>query len=163
MSATIDFEKESYSEVRDVVTTIVHNRMNAGTPMDVETHTSCASTRSSHMEKAESTKTTQTKITAASSTATEMKKADPYASWERTRKGDGRPKASRRRKRDTSTEHAANSGRRVTEAEAAGVKGAKADGNGEQNGQGDDTPRVGMDTKVDTTTTTAATREEASS
>ena len=39
-STNIDFEKDSQSEIRDVVTTIVHNHMNAATPMDVDTHTS---------------------------------------------------------------------------------------------------------------------------
>ena len=35
-STNTDFEKDSYSENRDVVTTIVHNHMNAATPMDVD-------------------------------------------------------------------------------------------------------------------------------
>ena len=39
-STNIDFEKNSYSEIRDVVTNIVHNHMNAATQMDVDTHTS---------------------------------------------------------------------------------------------------------------------------
>ena len=37
-STNIDFEKDSQSEIRDVVTKIVHNHMNAATPMDVDTH-----------------------------------------------------------------------------------------------------------------------------
>ena len=37
-SANTDFEKDSYSEVRDVVTPTVHNHMNAATPRDVCTH-----------------------------------------------------------------------------------------------------------------------------
>ena len=101
--------------------------------------------------------TNQTKIRAASSTVIMMRKVDLDASWERTQKEDGRPKASRRRK-DNSTEHATIAGRRVTEAETAGGKGAKAKVNRRATG---DTPRVSMDTKVDTTTT-AATIEEAS-
>ena len=32
----IDFEKDKYGEIRDIVTTIVHNRMNAASPMDVD-------------------------------------------------------------------------------------------------------------------------------
>ena len=36
----IDFERDSYSEIRDLFTTIVHNHMKAATPMDVDTHTS---------------------------------------------------------------------------------------------------------------------------
>ena len=39
-SSNIDFEKDSCSEIRDVVTTIVHSHMNAATPTDVDTHTS---------------------------------------------------------------------------------------------------------------------------
>ena len=35
-STNIDFEKDSYSEIRDVVTTIVHNHMSASSPMDVD-------------------------------------------------------------------------------------------------------------------------------
>ena len=35
-STNIDFEKDKYSEIRDVVTTIVHNHMNASAPMDVD-------------------------------------------------------------------------------------------------------------------------------
>ena len=35
-STNIDFEKFKYSEIRDVVTTIVHNHMNASAPMDVD-------------------------------------------------------------------------------------------------------------------------------
>ena len=34
-STNIDFEKDSHSEIRDVVTTIVHHH----TPPDVDTHT----------------------------------------------------------------------------------------------------------------------------
>ena len=37
-SANIDFEKDSYTEIRDVVTTIVHDHMNASAPMDVDAH-----------------------------------------------------------------------------------------------------------------------------
>ena len=39
-STNIDFENDSYSEIRGVVTTIVHTHMIAATPMDVDTHTS---------------------------------------------------------------------------------------------------------------------------
>ena len=39
-STNIDFEEDSHSEVRDVVTTTVHNTMNAATSMDLDTHTS---------------------------------------------------------------------------------------------------------------------------
>ena len=39
-STNMDFEKDSYSEIRDVVATFVHNHMNAPTTMDVDTHTS---------------------------------------------------------------------------------------------------------------------------
>ena len=35
-STNIDFEKDTYSEIRDVVTTIVHNHMNVASPMDVD-------------------------------------------------------------------------------------------------------------------------------
>ena len=101
--------------------------------------------------------TNQTKIREASSTVIMKRKVDLDASWERTRKEDGRPKASRRGK-DNSTEHATIAGRRVTEAETAGGKGAKAKVNRRATG---DMPRVSMDTTVDTTTT-AATIEEAS-
>ena len=38
-SSRIDCEKDSYSETRDVVTTIVHNHMSAATPLDVNNHT----------------------------------------------------------------------------------------------------------------------------
>ena len=76
--------------------------------------------------------TNQTKIRAASSTVIMMRKVDLDASSERTRKEDGRPKASRRGK-DNSTEHATIAGRRVTEAETAGVKGATAKVNREGN------------------------------
>ena len=36
-NTNINFEKDSYSETRDVVTPIWHNHMNAATPMDVST------------------------------------------------------------------------------------------------------------------------------
>ena len=48
------------------------------------------------MVKTKSTMTNQRKITTASSMDTKMRKADPYATWERVQKEDGRPKASRR-------------------------------------------------------------------
>ena len=35
-STNVDFEKDAYSEIRDVVTTIVHNHMSVATPMDVD-------------------------------------------------------------------------------------------------------------------------------
>ena len=35
-STNIDFEKDRYAEIRDIVTTIVHNHMNTSSPMDVE-------------------------------------------------------------------------------------------------------------------------------
>ena len=38
-STNIDIGKDSYSEIREVVTAIVHNRKSAATPMDVDTHT----------------------------------------------------------------------------------------------------------------------------
>ena len=38
-STNIDFEKNSYSEIRDVLTKMVHNHKKAATPMDVDTHT----------------------------------------------------------------------------------------------------------------------------
>ena len=38
-STNIDFAKDSYSEIRDVVTTLVHNHMTAATKMDVDTLT----------------------------------------------------------------------------------------------------------------------------
>ena len=34
----IDFENDSYSQIRDAATTTVHNQMNAATSMDVDTH-----------------------------------------------------------------------------------------------------------------------------
>ena len=37
-STNIDFEKDSYSEIRDVVTTIVHDHMDAATPIEVDAH-----------------------------------------------------------------------------------------------------------------------------
>ena len=120
--------------------------------------------------------TNQTKIMAANSTVIMMRKADPYASWERTQKEDGRPRSSRRRKAN-STEHATIVRRRVAQAEIAEVKRAKAKAKANKRAK-EDTPRVSMDMKVDTTTTTtvanmdtqadtttatAATRKEASS
>ena len=47
-SANINFEKDSQSEIRDVVTTIVHNHMNAATPMDVDTHIMSIEQENSH-------------------------------------------------------------------------------------------------------------------
>ena len=44
----IDFEKDSQSEIRDVVTTIVHNHMNAATPKDVDTHNMSIEQENSH-------------------------------------------------------------------------------------------------------------------
>ena len=38
-STSIDFEKDKYSEIRDVVTTIVHNHMNASAPMYMDKKT----------------------------------------------------------------------------------------------------------------------------
>ena len=38
-STNIDSQKDSYSEIRYVVTTIVHNHMTAATPIDLDTHT----------------------------------------------------------------------------------------------------------------------------
>ena len=85
---------------------------------------------------------------AENSTVVMIRKLDPYASWERTQKEDG-SKASRRGKVITTA------GKRVTEAESAGVKGAKAKATANRMAT-EDTPRVNIDTKVDTTTTTAA-------
>ena len=70
------FEKDSYSEIRDVVTTIVHNHTNAATPMDVDTHIVSIEKEKSHGESAEN------EDTAASSTATKTRKANPHASGE---------------------------------------------------------------------------------
>ena len=39
-STNIDSQKDSHSEIRDLVTTIAHNHMTAATPMDLDTHTS---------------------------------------------------------------------------------------------------------------------------
>ena len=85
-------------------------------------------------------KINQTKITAANSTVffhsfmrtvIRMRKADPYA------------RASQRREANP-TEHATTSGRRVTPAETAGVKGAKAKAKANRRAK-EDTPRVSMD------------------
>ena len=35
-STNIDFEKDTYTEIRDIVTTIVHNHMNTASPMDID-------------------------------------------------------------------------------------------------------------------------------
>ena len=35
-STNIDFEKDKYSDIRDIVTTIVLNHMNASAPMDID-------------------------------------------------------------------------------------------------------------------------------
>ena len=51
-------------------------------------------------------------------------------------------------------------GRRVAEAETAGVSGAKVNAKANRQANGD-TPRASMDTKVSTTTPTEGTREEA--
>ena len=101
------------------------------------------------MEKAKSMKTNQMKITTASSTVTKTRK-----------KEDGKLEASRRG-HEHLTEYATTAGRRIIDAETAGVKGAKANANVNTKAKGA-TRRVSMDTKVDTTTTTAATREGAS-
>ena len=37
-NTNIDFDKDLYSEIRDVVTPILHNHGNAATPMDVSTN-----------------------------------------------------------------------------------------------------------------------------
>ena len=86
--------------------------------MDVNTHTSSASRRRSHRENAKSAKTNQRKITTASSTATMTRKADPYGSWDGRQKG--KPKG-----RGEFGGSCSNCREMVTEAETAGVKGAK--------------------------------------
>ena len=86
-STNIDSQKDSYSEIRYVVATIVHNHMTAATPMDVDTHIMSIGT-------AKTTKTKQRKVTTASSTTIWTRKADPHATGERTQKEDRRPKAS---------------------------------------------------------------------
>ena len=35
-STNPDFEKDRYTDIRDIVTTIVHNHMNTSTPMDID-------------------------------------------------------------------------------------------------------------------------------
>ena len=75
--------------------------------------------------------TSQTDIMAANSTVIMTRQADPYASWQRTQKEDGRPKASRM---GTENRRAKTGHTRAHE----------------------DTPRVSMDTKMDATTTRTA-------
>ena len=81
-STNIDSQKDSYSEIRDLVTTIAHNHMTAATPMDVDTHIMS-------IGKVKTTKTKQRKITTASSTTIWTRKADPYATLETTQKVEG--------------------------------------------------------------------------
>ena len=38
-STNIDIEKDSYSDIRHVVTTMEHSHMNAATPLEVDSHT----------------------------------------------------------------------------------------------------------------------------
>ena len=87
-STTIDFEKDSCSEIRDVATTILHNHNNAATPMDAGTHIMSIEKEKTQGDSEEYGGTHQTKIMSANSTVIMMRKADPCASWERTqRKG----------------------------------------------------------------------------
>ena len=53
MSTKIDFEKDSHSEIRDLVTTIVRNHMNAATQVDVDAHIMSIEQEKSHRESEE--------------------------------------------------------------------------------------------------------------
>ena len=89
-STNVDFEKDSHSEIRDEVTTIVHNHMNAAMPMDVNTHIT-----SIEMEKEKEGEDKSVEHHD-NSTAAMTRKPDPCATWEGAQTEDGRPKACRR-------------------------------------------------------------------
>ena len=65
------------------------------------------------------------------------------------------------RSKANSTEHATTAGRRVTEAENPGATGATATAKANR-WANDDTQRVNWETKVETITTSAATRDASS-
>ena len=110
--------------LRDVVTTIVHNHMNAATPMDVDTHIMSTEKEKSY-GGSEEYKEKPEEDHEGDQHVSKTRKADPYATWERAQKEDGRPQTSRRVK-DKFDE--CYNWSTVTEAETAGVKGAQGEG-----------------------------------
>ena len=145
---------DSYSDIRDVVSTTVRKHTSAATLMDVDTHIMSIEKGKSY-EESEEYEYNWKKITTTSSAATKTRKVDPYETLKRDPKEDCRPQASRSRM-GNATEHAATAGRRVTEAETAGANGAKVMAKANRQ-EKEDTPRASTDTKAATMTTTATT------
>ena len=143
MSTNIDFEKDSHSEIRDMVTTIVCNHMNAASPVDVDAHIMSIEKEKSHRESEEY----EDKAVEAHDNGEHLyqdEEGGPICymgessegGWQTTGKSKGKGKP---------TEHATTAGRRVIDAETSGEKGAKANGNRMEM---EDTPRASTDTKA---------------